>query len=191
MQSITFKTTNGTELELRNIPNAATVDFVQAAVVLLEAVEDAVITDSFPEGTLYSELLGGSAGLAIIGMNHEVDTENEDVDYTDDIENEESQAGQEQQVETAVEKEEVLDPEIVKLMNDVVNTVVKLRVTVVKDDNYNYWTVNVDGNEERAFLEEDKAEAYKSVVVDKLVKEAVGKCDECGEVHPFPTRATN
>jgi hypothetical protein len=123
-------------------------------------------------------------------MNHEVDTD-EDVDHVHAIENEESQAGQEQQVETVAEEKDVLDPEIVKLMNDVVKAVVKLRVTVVKDDNYNYWTVNVDGNEERAFLEEDKAEAYKSVVVDKLAKEVVGKCDECGEVHPFPARATN
>lgn len=68
MLSITFKTNSGTEIEVRNINTAATVDVIQAIALVLDEVEANFLAGDYEkcEGQIFGANLmgGGSVGVA-------------------------------------------------------------------------------------------------------------------------------
>jgi hypothetical protein len=88
MQSITFKTQSGTEIEVRNINTAATVDLLQAFVAVLDRIEENVLAEDFGKlnGAVYSAGLMTGGALGVIFPEEEIEPGDID-DYALDTEN--------------------------------------------------------------------------------------------------------
>lgn len=90
MESVTFKTNKGTEIEVRNIATPLGLDILQAAANLIDGVEDLVQTEEVDRETgvmLHAPMLaGGSLGLYIPAVDL--------VDQDDEIEPNGEQSGQ-------------------------------------------------------------------------------------------------
>jgi len=88
LESITFKTSQGTEIEVRNINTIATLDYMQAAVVVLDAIETAVEEGTEPSPNVISSgFIACDGGLiAVFPPEEEEDGEDseEDVEETND-----------------------------------------------------------------------------------------------------------
>lgn len=64
MESVTFKTSQGTEIEVRNINVIATLDYLQAAFVVLDQIEQAIADGGVSElDTMFAEFIGMEGGL--------------------------------------------------------------------------------------------------------------------------------
>lgn len=89
MQSITFKTQSGTEIEVRNINTAATVDMTQAFVAILDLVEENVLAEDFGKlnGAVYSAGLMTGGALGVVFPEEELEPGDEIDDYELDTQN--------------------------------------------------------------------------------------------------------